>query len=438
MKQRFIQAILLLVVGVVPFSNGLVKRGEAETAVSEEACVMTGLPSTSPMFATPKNFYIWLSSNPSDATGLSPGPATEVFSQAMKKMADCAPKSWPENGAKVTSRGVSGSTDPVYSPSGINLLDQVWLDNMYYDISYASQMYQQGVPMGGPQIYELNRTYLLCLNYNLLNTSTNLTQAQLAEMSDIAFFLSGWFAPGGNGGSCVLTQIRGSGSLDICGTSLEGSLASIFKPDRSGQNLAAAMAFLVNHPSNRLATLKAIQIDPARCPSSISPNTNPYTALSDLAKGLISDLEGAKGMKPFKVAPDMSTISEMVPVSARSQYIKHYNGIKEKWVAGSFFKSAVYGFESMGATYGLMGWRGVALQFMSHVRAKGIHNPKLGDFLEAANPKPTGYYSATVLFKQDIKGLSSPDTILSSMSEEDFAPLTEYSIFYVEPTSIEP
>jgi hypothetical protein len=131
----------------------------------------------------------------------------------MNKMADCAPKSWPGSAAVVTSGGASGSAAPRQSPSGIDLLDQLWLDNMYYDISYASQMYRQGVPIGGPQIYELNRTYLLCLRYNLPNTSAKLTQAQLAEMSDIAFFLSGYFAPGGNGGNCVLTRIRAQDRL---------------------------------------------------------------------------------------------------------------------------------------------------------------------------------------------------------------------------------
>jgi hypothetical protein len=68
------------------------------------------------------------------------------------------------------------------------------------------------------------------------------------------------------------------------------------------------MAFLVNHPSNRSATLKAIQIDPSRCPASISPNTNPYTALSNIANGLISDLEGAKVMVPFKDAADLAAL----------------------------------------------------------------------------------------------------------------------------------
>jgi hypothetical protein len=41
-------------------------------------------------------------------------------------------------------------------------------------------------------------------------------------------------------------------------------------------------------------------------------------------------------------------------------------------------------------------------------------------------------------FQAEYKGLAFPDTVLSGMSEEDFTPLTRYSIFYVEPTSIEP
>jgi hypothetical protein len=63
MKQRVIQVILLLAVVLCPFSNGFVEMGEAKTTVTGQACVLTGLPSTSPMFSTPKDFYHWLSAN---------------------------------------------------------------------------------------------------------------------------------------------------------------------------------------------------------------------------------------------------------------------------------------------------------------------------------------------------------------------------------------